>query len=137
MSLRIAALEEELVASLGGAATLERALAPDWTYLRPLRKEALPIGWIEFGDEVIVETSGGPGGRWELPRTAEAMDFFEDLIRSVVAGRVIEVLAADRSRVEVTLADGSKAIETGYEGWRPRPGWRRKGDHRQYAPYQG
>lgn len=129
----------DLQRSLGSAATVLTDNS-QWmsTYLTPARSTALGVSWIEFGDEVILETPGGLGGRWELGRSTQDMDFLEDVVRSVVAGRVVEVTAGDRSRLEVTLADGSLAVETGSVGLRsllPKPGWRRWGRRITYAPY--
>ncbi len=78
-------------------------------------------------------------GRWEPGRTAQAMDVLEDVVRSVVAGRVSEVVAGDRSRGEVTLADGSVAAETVSTGLRsllPKPFGRRWVQRIEYSPYQ-
>lgn len=110
--------------------------------LRPRRAATLPLCWFDDGESLQVETLGGPGGRWELDRTEADAVFLEDLVRSVVAGRVVEVFGGrDRSRVVITLSDGSTATETGYAaGPRslvPRPGWRRRGKRVQYAPYGG
>jgi hypothetical protein len=82
--------------------------------------------------------AGHWGGQWELDRDEAAVDFMEDLVRSVVAGRVVEVFGPGRSRVEVTLSDGSRAVETGGDGLRgllPSPGWKSRGHRIRYAPY--
>ena len=69
----------------------------------------------------------------------EGLAFLEDVARSVIAGRVREVMARGRSRVAVTLADGSAETETGYEGLAgclPLPLWRRWSRAVQYAAYR-
>lgn len=58
---------------------------------------------------------------------------------SVVAGRVTEVFAFRRSRVTVTLGDGSAEVETGYEGLGaclPLPLWPRWSRTTRYLPYR-
>ena len=63
------------------------------------------------------------------------VNFLTDVVRSVIAGRISEVLGPNRSRVEVTLSDGTTAVETGYSSLLLNPGWRRRGQKVQYAPY--
>lgn len=68
------------------------------------------------------------------------MDFIEDIVRSVIAGRVAEVRVANRSRVTVTLANGTLAVETGADGLSgclPIPFWPRWGKRIEYAAYAG
>ncbi len=120
----------DLQQSLGSAATVQTDDDYPWAAaeFRPVRADALGVSWIESGNEVVLSTARGLGGRWELGRSTESMDFLEDVVRSVVAGRVVEVTAGDRSRIEVTLGDGSVAVETGSVGLRsllPKPGWQR------------
>ena len=82
--------------------------------------------------------AGNEGGRWEVERSSEQLAFLEELARSVVAGRVVETLGPGRSRVEVTLADGTTEIETGYSaprGCLPVPGWVRRGRRVEYTPW--
>lgn len=139
---RLKDLAGDLQWSLGTAATVETDEDYPWAAaeLRPVRADALGVSWIEFGNEVVLSTARGLGGRWEPDRSAESMEFLEDVVRSVVAGRVVEVTAGDRSRIQVTLSDGSVAVETGRVGVRsllPKPGWRRWGRRIRYAPYLG
>jgi hypothetical protein len=57
----------------------------------------------------------------------------------VIAGRVTEVFAYRRSRVTVTLEDGSTESETGYDGltaWLPLPLWPRWSRTVRYLPYR-
>ena len=93
---------------------------------------------VDFGDEIVVEV-GQFGGRWEIGAEEEDLAFLEDLVRSVIAGRVSEVFAVGRSRVVVTLAEGTQAVETGYDGpagCLPLPLWPRWSRKIQYLPYQ-
>jgi hypothetical protein len=92
--------------------------------VRPRRSDALAVTWLDVGEELQIQAGHG-GGPWELGRNPEDVDFLEDVARSVIAGRVVEVFGPNRSRVEVTLADGTQAVETGYNGLRaclPKPG---------------
>lgn len=52
-----------------------------------------------------------------------------------MAGRVRETFGRHRSRVEVTLADGTAIVETGYASLLPTPGWVKRGPVVQYRPY--
>jgi hypothetical protein len=139
---RLKDLARDMQQSLGSAATVVTDDSDPWAAadFRPTRPEALGISWVELGDEVVLSTARGLGGRWELGRSPEDMDFLQDVVSSVVAGRVVEVRAGDRSRIEVTLADGSVAVEIGGVGLRsllPKPGWQRWGRRIEYAPYLG
>ncbi|MDG4763168.1 hypothetical protein O7632_03450 [Solwaraspora sp. WMMD406] len=73
----------------------------------PCRAGTRSVSWADFGDEVIVQV-GTYGGRWELGGGEQDLAFLEDLVRSVVAGRVVEVFGVRRSRVVVVLTDGTK-----------------------------
>ena len=79
------------------------------------------------------------GGNWA--ESEEDAAYLESIVRSVVAGQVEEVFGpGDRSRVTVTLADGTKDAGTGFvglSGCLPRPGWKRLGRHIQYQPWDG
>ena len=139
---RLWTFAKDLEQSLGDAAQVEHDDA-EWysgCIIRPSRGDALGIQWVEFGSEVVLATTGGLGGRWELGRTDADMEFLENVVHSVIAGRVVEVSAVDRSRVEVTLPDGTVAVEVGSSGCRsllPKPGWQRRGRRTEYAPYEG
>lgn len=56
-------------------------------------------------------------------------------MESVVAGRVRELVFPGRSRVEVTLADGSVVVETAVDLPVPLPGWRRWARVVEHEPY--
>ena len=110
----------------------------DGASFTPRNPGALGISWDDWGTELQVQTATRFGGRWELPRSADAVAFIESVVRAVVAGRVREVRVSDRSRIFVTLSDGSKVTETGSIGFLsilPKPGWTRWGRHIQYLPY--
>jgi hypothetical protein len=104
----------------------------------PYRVGARSVSWVDFGDEIIVQV-GEFGGRWELGGDEADLAFLEDLVRSVVAGRVVEVFGVRRSRVVVVLADGARQTETGYDGpagCLPMPLWPRWSRKVQYLPYR-
>ncbi|WP_336027125.1 hypothetical protein [Geodermatophilus sp. FMUSA9-8] len=142
---RLTALADRLATDLAGRATVETAELPgvsgtSWT-LRPLDPRSTPVQWLLLADEVLLWVGRlGRGGRFELDRTAEDVGFLERVVRAAVAGRVREVSAPARSRVEVILEDGQVVGETGYAGCLPGllplPGWRRWGREVRYAPYR-
>ncbi len=104
----------------------------------PSRAGARSVSWADFGEEIVVQV-GQFGGRWELGGDQEDLSFLEEVVRSVVAGRVSEVLSVRRSRVVVILADGTGAVETGYNGARgclPLPLWPRWSRKVRYLPYR-
>lgn len=138
------ALEERLRAELAGVATVERGDFPpgggSYWEVRPLNPRSLVVHWLELGDEINLQAGGyDRGGRWELERTPENVEFIEAVVRAVAAGRAVETTALARSRVEVVLADGKVVQETGYEGCAsillPLPGWPRWGRTTRYEPY--
>lgn len=100
----------------------------------PRNPDALPIWLCYIGDEILIE-AGSFGGSWELQRTAEDVGFLIDLVESIRAGRVREILGPKRSRVQVTLADGTTVASTGYQSVAPRPGWRLRGQTVVYESY--
>lgn len=91
-------------------------------------------------EQWIVVEVGRVGGRWELGYEDADVAQVERLLDAAVAGRVAETFALGRSRVVVTLADGSTETETGYQGCltslMPLPGWKRWGRTTQYEPYR-
>jgi hypothetical protein len=140
VAVRLDALADVIQRSNCGAVQVERE-AYGWgrsVRVTPPDGRSLGLWWLVSTDQLIVETAGTHGGRWELGLSARDLAFAEDVVRSVVAGRVREVRVSDRSRVSVTLADGSEAVETGGEGCLsifPKPLWTRWGRHVQYLPY--
>jgi hypothetical protein len=104
----------------------------------PHNPDARAFGWTDFSYGLILGV-GDHGGRWELEVGPEDIALLEDIARSVIAGRVREVLAPGRSAVSVRLADGSVETEIGGEapaGCLPLPFWRRWSRSVQYAPYR-
>lgn len=125
-----AAIQRNQVSSIGGTG---------WD-LQPVNPRSVPVSWLLFGDEILLQAGKlYRGGRWELDRSVEDVQFVERVVRAAVAGRVTETSALARSRVEVTLEDGQVVHETGYEGCQavlvPLPGWRRWGKRTHYEPY--
>jgi hypothetical protein len=104
--------------------------------LQPARAGAMAVSWTDFGDELGLYA--GTRGWWELDRDHDAVAFIEDVVRSVIAGRVYEVLGPARSRLVVTLSDGSQTHDTGYDalGLLPLPLWPRWGRRVSYTPYE-
>ena len=106
-------------------------------HFAPRNVDALPMTWLLLGEHaVLLEAGAGPGGRWELPRTPDGVALLRQLVEGIVAGRVVETLGYKRSCVTVTMSDGTEVSETGYTGWRPTPGWRRRGPTVKYAAYR-
>ncbi len=142
---RLQALVSEMQARFGNAVTVRRVGGhPDDAdgldvEMTPSTEGALALSWFDTGEYLQVKTGGGPAGRWEMERTDEDAAYLEDIVRSVVAGRVVEVLgSANRSHITVTLSDGTEEVATGYAvgpGCLPRPGWKRKGRRVQYQPW--
>jgi hypothetical protein len=140
---RLAELETRLRDELADCAQIERSSFGDgrisMVSITPKSPSALGVSWMEMQDEIIL-TAGHEGGRWELGRSQRDVDFIEDVVWSVVAGRASEVFAPMRSHVRVTLVDGRVEEETGYDGCltivTPIPGWRRFGRKVQYSHYQ-
>lgn len=140
----LAGLADRLRAELVGAATIERTEFRDtsgigWD-LVPVNPRSAPVSWMLWGDELLLQAGRlYRGGRWELDRSVEDVNFVERVVRAAIAGRVTETSALARSRVEVTLDDGHVVHETGYEGCQavlvPLPGWRRWGRVTRYEPY--
>lgn len=144
---RLEALASEMQERFGDAVEVHRSGGPLpatgglFVEMTPPSDGPLAVWWFDDLDGLQLETGGGPGGRWELSRTEEGAGHLEDLVRSIVAGRAVEVLGPDdRSQMTVTLADGTKDSQTGYvglAGLRPRPGWKRKGRRVEYEPWVG
>jgi hypothetical protein len=136
---RLTAFADQVDRAIGDAADLrrEQLFNGSW-WLTPTNPEAVGVTWTDFGGELILETFGGDGGRWELDRTDEDLRFLINVVEAVIAGRVVESFAWGRSRVTVTFEDGTIDSETGAaapRGCLPLPFWTRWGEHRQYAPY--
>jgi len=141
VSLRLAALADEITRELGPAVEVERN-GGDFrgaAHFTPTRSGALAVWWIDFGDALLLQTGSGLGGRFELHRSPADAEFVADFVRSVVDGRAVEVFALGRSRLTVTLQDGSRRHEPGHAGPAglvPLPLWPRWGRRVEYLPYR-
>jgi len=106
--------------------------------LEPTRESSCPLSWSELDDtELVLQVSAG--GRWELERTSDSVVFIEQVVMSVVAGRVEEVFGPGRSRIVVTFDDGTHENSTGGRaptGCLPAPFWPRWGRRVRYEPYR-
>jgi len=141
VTMALAALESDLRARLGDAATVERDRSPGFrghlVSVTPRRDGALSVSWIEAPGEVILQ-AGVYGGRWELDHSTPSTEFVRQVLDAAIAGRIVEVFSLSRSEVTVTLADGSTATEAGSEGLRgliPIPGWKRRGRRVEYKSF--
>lgn len=137
-------LARRLELELAGAATVGCTALPGsdgtaWD-LQPVNPRSVPASWVLFPDELLLQVGGSHrGGRWELAPSCADAAFAEQVVRAVLAGRVVETSAPARSRVQVVLEDGRTVHETGYTGCLPvlvpLPGWRTWGRATRYEPY--
>lgn len=133
-------LARRLAGELAGVATvgiadIDGGIAVTIT---PANARARDFGWADFTEEIVLKV-GDLGGRWQLAGAPDDLAYLEDVARSVIAGRVREVLAPGRSRISVTLADRTVETETGYDmpaGCLPLPFWPRWSRTIQYEPYR-
>lgn len=135
---RLEALAREMQRDLADVAEVQWE-EPHSISLLPSNRRALPVLWFDTGDDLQVETIGGPGGRWELPRDEAHAEFLEGIVRAVVAGHVTEVFGENRSPVTVTFPDGTTDTVTVYgvgSGCRPMFGWKWRGRVVRYEPYR-
>ncbi len=136
---RLERLAADIESQLGDAVAIHREdiLGGSWT-LRPVNARSLGVSWIDLGLDLQVETASGLGGRFELERAQTDVAFIEDIVWSVVAGRVEEVFAPGRSQVSIVLSDGTRVREIGGDapmGCLPLIGWRWWGSRVRYEPY--
>jgi len=107
-------------------------------YIRPHNAAALPMD-VTCEQWIVIEL-GRIGGRWELGYDSGDLGRAKALLGAAVAGRVTETTALGRSKVDVTLTDGTIVTETGYDGCLtiliPLPGWTTWGRTTQYEPYR-
>lgn len=141
---RLTSLADRLETELAGVATVHREAADQGRLfvvsIRPVRPDAVEVVWTDMGDLVMWTGKSGHGGRWELGRSLEDVDFIESVVSAVIDGGVTETFGPSRSLVEVRLADGSVLIEEGASapgGCLPIPGWTKRGRRIQYSPYRG
>lgn len=113
----------------------------EWWTVQPLRPDSVGVTWHFEGDggiDLQVLTESALGGQWELRNIDEGdLSWVEDMVWSVAAGRVEELLGPGRTTLRITLADGSAVEETGsgLVGLIPVPGWRGRADRKQYLPW--
>ncbi len=127
--MRLLAGQTATILTLGGQAVS----------VTPVRPDTLGLYWFDTGDERQVGVLNDLGNLWELGRDEGDAAFLENVVRSVVADRVIDVSAGDRAKVEVSLADGTIEVQTqsvGLRSFLPKPGWTRLGERVQHAPYR-
>jgi len=139
VGLRLAELAANLERELQDVASLEREdLGRGSWVLTPNDQDAVGVAWIDWGDALHLEVLGGHGGRWELGRDDSDLSFLIDVVEAVVEGRVTETFGVRRSRVTVTMPDGSSESETGSGpgGSLPRPFLARRGRVKRYPPYR-
>lgn len=139
IGLRLAELAANLERELQDVASMEREdLGRGSWVLTPNDQDAVGVAWIDWGDALHLEMLGGHGGRWELGRDDSDLSFLIDVVEAVVEGRVTETFGVRRSRVTVTMPDGSSESETGSGpgGSLPRPFWARRGRVKRYPPYR-
>ncbi len=133
----LAALADRIETTFGDAVEVLRDDRLLSVSIDPNREGACWVSWIEFGsDELVLQVSDG--GRWELPRDTDNVEYLERIVDSVAARRVVEVFAPARSSVTVTFEDGSTEKSGVYQGLRgclPLPGWPRWGRQVHYLPY--
>jgi hypothetical protein len=109
--------------------------------VEPPVEGSLSAVWSLMAPDLQLETIGGSGlgGRWELVNAGiEDVDFIEDAVWSIAAGRVREVFGPGRSSLEITLSNGSVETETGGTiplGLLPVPGWRDRGRVQAFRPW--
>jgi hypothetical protein len=138
----LADLEVELRDELTGIARVTRQYIADERIsvvdIEPDNPDALGVSWFEMGPDLMIQ-AGHNGGRWELDRSEWDVVFIEQIVRAVLAGRVVETFAPGRSHVVITLADGTAQYQTGYDGCMaalvPLPGWKRFGRSVEYRAY--
>jgi hypothetical protein len=140
-SARLERFAARLERALGGAVSVERSSPTDRASMvtfTPANPGALGVAWFEGVGQVTVWTAGGTGGRWELSASDRDLDLVEDIVQSVVEGRVSEVVGPSRSRVTVTLSSGrelSASGAAGLSGCVPLPFWTKWGRKTRYGPY--
>jgi hypothetical protein len=134
-------LADDLERRLGEAAFVKRVSREDVAVssvdVVPRLATACPVSWVELGStELNLQVSHG--GRWELDRSVDDVRFIERVVEAVLDGKVVEVFRPGRSRVVVTLEDGSERHSSVGEaplGCLPVPLWRRWGRKVHYSPY--
>jgi hypothetical protein len=136
---------------------IDRVEAGVLVTVTPAAPDACPFGWRDFSDLVVTRIGAHDySGRWSLAaegapedavlwadfvyerRSALDVGVLDDIVASVVAGRVREVHGWGRSEVTITLADGSCETRTDAAPALVLPLrlWRRCARSVRYAPYR-
>lgn len=136
---RLDRFADDLASRLPGMVVVERTDSLAVT-LWPVRRDALPVTCATM-------VTRCRSRRWHVRADVRSWAGLTPTLRScrtwsnsIVVGRAEEVHGPNRSRVAVTLADGTTAVEAGYEGLAgclPRPRWRQRGKVAKYASYSG
>lgn len=136
----LAQFASDLEAMLGESAEVlrhEDELTRVHVQVLPRHREALPVRWLEMGDEVILETGSGPGGRWELGTTDEEIRFLARVPSQ--GGRRWPRAGGLRGRSVPRHSRAGRwngSDRDGYTGCLPKPFWPKRGLVKQYAPYR-
>ncbi|MFJ3792667.1 hypothetical protein [Kitasatospora sp. NPDC090091] len=140
---RLNALVERLRQELDGVAEIKER-DDGWfrdVAVRPERAGPLGFSWLVPGDsaDIVLGVEAG-GARWELGRSVEELDLMAALVDALLAGHATAVFAPGRCEVTVSLADGTKEVQSRRDlpsGCLPLPVWSRRGrgvDHEPYRP---
>jgi len=112
--------------------------SPTTVWVTP-RDEASPMYLIVLDYEFVFGVGRG-GCRWELALTQDDLGFFRRVWEAVISGEVVEVFGPARSRVSVSLQDGTTAQTSQADvprGCLPVPLWtRNKKRTVYYEPYR-
>jgi hypothetical protein len=104
----------------------------------PVRKGAASA-WV-VGERWVDIQVGDSNCRFKLDYTPEGAASGEELIRAVIAGRLVEVRALGRSAVILSSENGPPLVATGIEKFPiallPLPGWRSWGRRTVFVPYE-
>jgi hypothetical protein len=106
------------------------------TNIVPVVGTACSVSIVEMGKvELIVKVAGG---RWELGRSNDTLDFFKRIVESSIKGDVTEIFGLERVETRVAFPEGTsvKTTTRTLGGIFPTPGWRHWGRKVKYEPYQ-
>ena len=109
--------------------------------IEPYRVESMPM-WVVVTDAAFDVQVGDSMARWEVPISPEGRQRIRHMIEAVVLGRGVEWVAAHRSEVALTLADGIVTSAIGTEGdsvllsLLVSRRWKAKATRRELRPYR-
>lgn len=128
LSNRLAALAHNLESEFGQAVLVER---PETGGVRidDAAAAGIPISWNDHGPGTPLLHVDIGGHRVPLQRTAESVDYLEQIVRAAVTGQITESRAPGRTTLAITLADGTITTEHTY-----RLSFTRKATH-THPPY--